>query len=205
MPRLLYLAISLVAGLRWGTIIVGGLVWLGSGFLLSLLLGLYYGHGPGGADAPHQVPTMGDARVFTLAALGAVLTFVHVFVARWHGAEHKVAAAYARDDPAWPDLVRTESRVHELCGGRFLLPLVVLLLAPIRTLTMWIAVEALLWIDKLYGIRRTPLLAQASTLLQKYITTAEPSNAEVETAIAAMRALIAAHDHEHELEKCARS
>lgn len=123
-------------------------------------------------------------------------------VRKWHAAEHKVIAAYT----AWGTTSVTEianaNRIDMRCGGRFVLPF---MLVPFTTVFLckwfgWNVVvvslflyELLLWVDHLFGFDRIPVTRHASYLLQKYITTKEPDQRELETAQKALTNLLDAH------------
>lgn len=126
-------------------------------------------------------------------------------VATWHGAEHMAIAAYQRNGSTDLETMRRESPVHEKCGGRILLPLLVGTTLAIATakatgtnavVLSLTTLEALLWVDSLKGWDRIPVARAASRILQKYITTRQPTDRELRTAQRALQELIKAH-HAH--------
>jgi uncharacterized protein YqhQ len=135
-----------------------------------------------------------------LAALRLVLPAV---MWRYHGAEHKAVAAYeAGVDINDVDAVLGFSRVHPRCGTNVVAVLLLFALIPVQTN---IAVTVILWVGLLAGAvelvsgaAKTPLRPVArfvlwgGRLLQRYVTTSEPSREEQAVACRALAACLAA-------------
>jgi hypothetical protein len=141
----------------------------------------------------------------TVVGRGLVTIGVGVtFVARsrpWHGAEHMTIAAYERSGSTRPCDVQCESPINDHCGGRLVLPLLLVgtvwAAAPIRSRVLRlilgaVLVEAGLQVERLWGWDRIPVFAQASRLLQR-CTTRQPDEQHLAVARIAMAALLKAH------------
>lgn len=131
-----------------------------------------------------------------------LLLLVHYYIATWHGAEHMAIAAYERSGATTLEAMIAEDTVHPKCGGRLFLPgLVMFILLPLTAYVLWgsmvlgyiALLETLLWIDARIGFDKIPIFAQASKLLQRYITTKKPGEQEIKTAQRALLVLIAVH------------
>lgn len=131
------------------------------------------------------------------------VTYVQLYIASWHGAEHMAIAAYDRlGSTEMRDIVQ-ESPINDECGGRLALPLLLgAVVAVIVAKTLMVStvfayilmLEGLLWVDALKGWDKIPGTSQASHLLQKWITTREPGAQELRTAQLALCELIVAHN-----------
>lgn len=140
---------------------------------------------------------------------GALAVALAVFIAKtrpWHAAEHKAVEALKAGGtaPTMLDLMNA-SRVSPRCGGRLALPfilfyssaaagLAMLDVDPVMTdvLASIIVIECVLWIDKVFGWWNVPGFRRASVLIQRYLTTSEPSERHLATAKCALDALIRA-------------
>lgn len=122
-----------------------------------------------------------------------------IFVAPWHGAEHKTISAYINHESVKLMVIRKESRVTELCGSRLLLPLLVAMSTPLfikgaAGLAVSITLlEVILWVDELWNWNKIPIVSQMSFFIQRYFLTREPGDLEIYTAQAAIRELLDAH------------
>ncbi len=123
-----------------------------------------------------------------------LLLFVKIKIAGFHGAEHMAIAAYERNESTDLCSVNKESPINPKCGGRMALPLALTVLVLIYFNLHWsffiLSTEAMLWIDKKIGFDKIPIFSQSSILLQRYITTAYPTEHQTRTAQIAMIALI---------------
>ena len=145
---------------------------------------------------------MVHALVMSVLFMVNYFVMVRVLIASWHGAEHMAIAAYQRNcSTALADIAK-ESPVHSHCGGRLFFPSIIVgglaawLVAKFNLnelATFLVAYEVTLWVDTLVGWHKIPVAAQASRVFQKYITTREPSELELQTAQRAMEELLAAH------------
>lgn len=122
---------------------------------------------------------------------------------RYHGAEHKAVAAFeAGVDVTDVTAVMGYSRVHVRCGTNVVAILLLLATIPLH---VNIALSALLWIPMLAGAvelvsaaAKSPLrpasrlVLAGGRLLQRYVTTSEPTYAEQAVACRALSACLAA-------------
>ncbi|MEO6713629.1 MAG: DUF1385 domain-containing protein [Mycobacteriales bacterium] len=123
---------------------------------------------------------------------------------RYHGAEHKAVAAFeAGADITDITAVMSFSRVHVRCGTNVVAILLLLATIPLH---VNVALSALLWIPMLAGAvelvsaaAKSPLrpasrlVLAGGRLLQRYVTTSEPTYAEQAVACRALGACLAAH------------
>jgi len=122
----------------------------------------------------------------------------------WHGAEHMVIGAYDRYGSTELEIIAKQDRFHPKCGGRLLLPFVIVFVVGLSlstraqanlffgTLLFWevVLVELVLLVDRLIGWDKIPITAQASWLLQRYVTTRQPGELELRTAQTALIELL---------------
>jgi uncharacterized protein YqhQ len=124
---------------------------------------------------------------------------------RYHGAEHKAVAAYeagvAVEDVA---AVMGFSRVHTRCGTNVVAILLLLATIPMH---VPIAASVAIWVVLLAGVvelvsaaAKRPMrpisraVLAGGRLLQRYVTTSEPTYAEQAVACRALAACLAAHE-----------
>jgi uncharacterized protein YqhQ len=126
----------------------------------------------------------------------------------YHGAEHKVVNAWEADEPLTLDTARRYSRIHPRCGTSFLFflffvgilvhallgwPSNIWLLIGSRLVLIPVLAGLSYEIIRLAGRFRlawwTAVLASPGLLLQR-LTTAEPTDDQIEVAMAAMRAVL---------------
>ncbi len=170
--------------------------------LVALTMGVLSPHTPSapGQHLPVPYPTWIELFVFMLL----FMAYSKLYIAPWHGAEHMAIAAYQRTGATSLAAFQQESPVHPKCGGRFFLPIVVLqVVAAFSATSLWFGhplfffgavLECTLWLDKLVGLDRLPITAQASRLLQQYVTTRQPTQKELRTAQVALRKLLEQHN-----------
>jgi uncharacterized protein YqhQ len=122
---------------------------------------------------------------------------------RYHGAEHKAVAAFeAGVDITDVDAVMGFSRIHVRCGTNVVAILLLLATIPIQAN---VAVSAVVWVAMLAGAvelvsaaAKSPLrpvsrfVLVGGRLLQRFVTTSEPSHAEQAVACRALSACLAA-------------
>lgn len=142
----------------------------------------------------------GHSKHLKLAA-GLLVSGVQVVrTARWHGAEHMTIRTWHDTGSTELEDIRLRSPVDDKCGGRFVLPALLVRAAVSRfaksdTTKLWsllAGLEAMLWFDHLHGLDRVPGLTLASRLLQRCATTRPPGDRELLTAHRAMLELVAA-------------
>jgi uncharacterized protein YqhQ len=140
------------------------------------------------------------AMALQLAALRLVLPAA---MWRYHGAEHKAVAAFeAGVDIGDVDAVMGFSRIHVRCGTNVVAILLLLATVPMQ---VNIALSVLLWVVMLAGAvelvsaaAKSPLrpvsrfVLAGGRLLQRFVTTSEPTHAEQAVACRALAACLAA-------------
>lgn len=125
-------------------------------------------------------------------------------VAPWHGAEHKVIESYDRLGTIYYDDIKRQSPISDYCGARFFaLVFIAGLLSgvalPMRCFSVFGEMSIAMLVLVLGSVLDMPFLRAIgaiafSRLLQRRTTT-EPGEKELATAIAALRALIQAHEY----------
>ena len=135
--------------------------------------------------------------------LPAILLYTRCRIATWHGAEHMTIAAYDRTGSTDIKQIAQECPVHDKCGGRLLLPIILgaiiarLLannLGVSDVIVSLVALECVLWVDTLRGWDKIPGTSHVSHLLQKYATTRTPGPQELLTAQRAIQGLVAQYN-----------
>jgi len=129
-------------------------------------------------------------------------------VFEYHGAEHKTIACYEAGLPLTPENARRYSRLHPRCGTSFLLIVMIVAIfvfAPLGTpawywlfasrvigipLVAGLAFEVIKWFGKNRRKRWARALMWPGLQLQK-LTTREPDDDQLATAIAALEAVLA--------------
>jgi uncharacterized protein YqhQ len=136
-----------------------------------------------------------DASEVICSSAVLILTAILMWkVAPWHGAEHKAASAFDRINGPLTDIeyVRQYSRIHDMCGSRVLLPgLCIILLGFFLRSTAFVGVSflGLILFDRYIGLLRVPGILRAFRFIQKHLTTREPTDLQLITAMAAINVL----------------
>lgn len=142
-----------------------------------------------------------------IAAIGRIPDIGRVF--GYHGAEHKVINAYEAGLPLTVESVRQCSRIHPRCGTSFLLAVALigfLIFLSVAVLPVWqriIARIVLIPLVAAVAFEVQQLAANyyhlpwvrwllAPTLAAQYLTTREPNDDMIATAIAALEPVLAA-------------
>ncbi len=194
-PQTVKLILMLIDEIGIRTLVFGGLVLAGLYMLASILPGHHH------ASAPTSSGWW-DSLVTYATINACIFTYIRQEVASWHGAEHKAIGTYDRlGSVRMKDIVK-ESRVNEKCGGRLFLPIIIVTTiaeyafksSGVNSIVVnLLSMEAILWIDKLIGWDKIPITSGMSRLLQKWITTTEPGEVELQTAQLALERLVAKH------------
>lgn len=128
-----------------------------------------------------------------LGLLGLMVILVFVLKPLWqfHGAEHKAFNVYTQGEVLSLSRVKAASRVSERCGSHLavlLLPIVILL--SLTALPLFIVVPALPIGYEIFqrGSHRKGFLpiSRLAELLQQYIVTAEPTEEQLQCAMATL-------------------
>lgn len=119
----------------------------------------------------------------------------------YHGAEHKVSNAYDKNRPLTLQEASKQSRVHERCGtmtiGFFLVSTAVVFLL-LKKIISYLSIKYIIIfgvLDELYKneeLKRygTGYIHKFGGLIQKYITTTEPSEEQLDLAIKCFQRLL---------------
>jgi uncharacterized protein YqhQ len=135
-------------------------------------------------------------------------------VFEYHGAEHKTIACYEADDELTPERAALYSRLHPRCGTSFLLVVMIVAIfvfAPIG-LPAWywlvltrilgvpliagISFELIKWAGRNRGKGWVRAVMYPGLQLQK-LTTREPTDDQVEVAMASLKTVLAKEDEAH--------
>lgn len=188
------------------------------GLVLSLSSGLI---------APQIFVFLGSLWSFIISDLLAMAwTLIASGVRTWHGAEHKAIAAYENGTSSL-GAIKAASRICSSCSSRIwgvgiLLGLVFFItivlsfsyylpngprptyyLFILLLLFVWLFLRCVIAIAAAY-LRDTLPAILAGCILQKFLTTKEPSEIELKTAQAALLSLIAAENGPDKDDRCSR-
>lgn len=136
---------------------------------------------------------------FVLGAGALVLVGLNFYrfrdVKKYHGAEHKAANAFAQTHEISVEAASQGSRVHERCGTNFL-AIIAMVATIVQLVTNWDVDYSVLIgfgvAGEVVKLRNTSVkkpFLWVGGQMQKYLTTAEPSEREIEVAVAALKAL----------------
>jgi uncharacterized protein YqhQ len=143
--------------------------------------------------------------VFSFFAAFPILPLVVVFFAvmrftsigRYHGAEHKVVAAYEKYGEVTLDGAKRSSRIHPRCGTNILSYIILAALIDPFIGGWWYAFLQFILISEawfVFGGTR-PSIA-VGNFLQRHFTTTEPRRAELEVAVESLNQLLKAEEGE---------
>jgi hypothetical protein len=177
-------------------------------FLLVLLSAEAVMLGLGSRLDTSSLPWVAGA-VLTTIPLIATLFLIRVAAPgalwRYHGAEHKAVAAFETGvDLHDVDAVMKASRVHNRCGtnlvtllaimGLVINPLPLLIQIPLFAVGLGLSAELLTIAAGHPTTWWSRALLSGGRLLQRYVTTAEPSYAELEVACRSLLGCLAEHE-----------
>jgi uncharacterized protein YqhQ len=141
--------------------------------------------------------------VFAFFAEFPILPMLFLFFAvmkftplgRYHGAEHKVVAAYERDGEVTLEGARKSSRIHPRCGTNILGYIVLAaLLDPLIAWWGYAVLQFILISEAWYVFGKTRPSIAVGNFFQRYFTTTEPRRAELEVAVESLNRLIRAEE-----------
>ena len=114
-------------------------------------------------------------------------------IGRYHGAEHKVVAAYEKYGEVTMQGARSSRRIHPRCGTN-ILPYIVLaaLLDPLIGWWGYAFLQFIFISEAWFVFGQTRPSLAIGNVFQKYLTTSEPRRAELEVAVEAMDRLLIA-------------
>jgi hypothetical protein len=185
-PRVFGLCVALLVGLSrvffMGTIL---------GILIYYALCVFF---------QQDTPSHGlDYRIYAGWAL-AYLGYFYLFVAPWHGAEHKAAVSYNESGHTNMSRMKRRSRVTNYCGSRYVIPMILLIgflfLLPVvwQICVMVLGVELILRVDEFKNWNEIPVIGHISRAFQFLFLTREPGKLHLFTARAALISLLKARE-----------
>jgi len=148
-----------------------------------------------------DVGTLGG--VFAFFAAFPILPVLLIFFAamkftpigRYHGAEHKVVAAYEKYGAVTLQNAKGVSRVHPRCGTNILLYIILAaLLDPLITWWGYAIVQFILISEAWFIFGQTRPSIAVGNFLQRYLTTTEPRRAQLEVAVESLNKLLQAEE-----------
>jgi uncharacterized protein YqhQ len=200
--------------LLWGSVVIAIAFAVALFFIVPLLLTRYL-------IDPHITSSLVSNIIEGVLRIGIFIAYLKLIglmtdikkVFAYHGAEHKVVNAYEAGMPLELDYVKTYSTSHTRCGTSFLLAVMVIAIFVFALLG-----RPSIWLSILSRIVLIPVIAAigyefvrfgaahsenwfvhgllAPGLLLQAMTTAEPNDSQLETAISALKKAIEADGSE---------
>lgn len=187
----------------WGRLLfqVGGSIWTLVFFaatlaVLWLIVSLFeLGSGSGGAAGG----------LFEFLALFPILPVLLLFflvmrftsIGRFHGAEHKVVAAYEKYGEVTMQNSRASNRLHPRCGTNILIYILIAgLLDPLIDWWGYAILQFIFISEAWFLIGQSKVSIAVGNFFQRHFTTTEPRRAELEVAVESMNRLLAAEEGE---------
>jgi hypothetical protein len=116
-------------------------------------------------------------------------------IGRYHGAEHKVVAAYENYGEVTLEGAGKSSRIHPRCGTNILGYIVLAaLLDPLISWWGYAVLQFILISEAWYVFGKTRPSIAVGNFLQRYFTTTEPRRAELEVAVESLSKLLRAEE-----------
>ena len=146
--------------------------------------------------------------------LGAVLAFFAAFpilpvllpffaamkftpIGRYHGAEHKAVAAYEKYGEVTLEGAKGISRLHPRCGTNVLIYIILAGLAdPFIDWAPYAVLQFILISEAWFVFGKTKASVALGNLMQRYLTTSEPGQKELEVAVESLNELLRAEGGE---------
>ena len=112
-------------------------------------------------------------------------------IGRYHGAEHKVVAAYETYGEVTYEGARKSNRLHPRCGTNILLYIILAsLIAPLISWPWYSVAQFILISEAWYVFGQSRPSIAVGNFLQRYFTTTEPTRKELEVAVESMNQLL---------------
>ncbi|MFA6437556.1 MAG: DUF1385 domain-containing protein [Candidatus Paceibacterota bacterium] len=191
-PRLVSVALQMLGNSKDLLSSVGGFAFI---YIVVFLVGKYIPRKP-------LLPLnswYGDL-LFASFSIIFFLLYARFFVAKYHAAEHMAINSYEKTGSVDIDDIRKGKRIDIYCGGRFVFPMILMVIL-LNALNLDSAIAYIIGLGCIFEIdsrvikwSRIPVFAQASWLLQKYVTTQKPGAQELLVAQRALQGLVAAHE-----------
>jgi uncharacterized protein YqhQ len=151
--------------------------------------------------------------------VGAVLHFFAIFpilpilllffaamkftaIGRYHGAEHKAVSAYEKYGEVTLEGAKGVSRIHPRCGTNILIYIVLAALAdPFIDWAPYAVLQFILISEAWFILGKTRASIAIGNVTQKYLTTSEPGQKELEVAVESLKELLRTERGEREASK----
>ena len=118
-------------------------------------------------------------------------------IGRYHGAEHKVVAAYEEHGEVTLEGARRSSRIHPRCGTNILGYIILAaLLDPLIDWWGYAILQFILISEAWFIFGKTRTSIAVGNFLQRYFTTTEPRRAELEVAVESIQRLLRAEEEQ---------
>lgn len=118
-------------------------------------------------------------------------------IGRYHGAEHKVVAAYEKYGEVTLDNARRSDRIHPRCGTNILSYIILAaLLDPLIDWWWYGILQFILISEAWFVLGGTRVSIAVGNFFQRYFTTSEPNRSELEVAVESMNQLLKAEGGE---------
>jgi len=199
---------SISPALLWGSVVIAVAFAVALFFIAPLLLTRYL------VD-PHITSSLVSNLIEGIIRIGIFIAYLKIIslmpevkrLFTYHGAEHKVVNAYEAGMPLELDYVRNYSTSHTRCGTSFLLAVLVISIVVFALLG-----RPSIWLSILSRIVLIPVIAAigyefvrfgathhgnvlvrsllAPGLLLQSMTTGEPNDSQLETALSAMKKVV---------------
>ncbi|MGB3633683.1 MAG: DUF1385 domain-containing protein [Rubrobacteraceae bacterium] len=122
-------------------------------------------------------------------------------IGRYHGAEHKVVAAYEKYGEVTVEGAKKSKRVHPRCGTNILIYIIAAaLLDPLIGWGGYAVLQFILISEAWYVFGKTRPSVAIGNFLQKYFTTTEPRRPELEVAVESLNQLLQAEEKQVQAE-----
>lgn len=116
-------------------------------------------------------------------------------IGRYHGAEHKVVAAYEKYGEVTLQAAKSASRIHPRCGTNILgYIFLAALLDPLVGHWSYAILQFILISEAWFVFGKTRPSIAVGNFLQRYFTTTEPRRVELEVAVESMNRLLQAEE-----------
>ena len=120
-------------------------------------------------------------------------------IGRYHGAEHKVVAAYENHGEVTFEGAKKSKRIHPRCGTNILIYIIAAaLLDPLVGWWGYAILQFILISEAWYVFGKTRPSIAIGNFLQKYFTTTEPRRPELEVAVESLNQLLRAEESQTE-------
>jgi uncharacterized protein YqhQ len=116
-------------------------------------------------------------------------------IGRYHGAEHKVVAAYEDFGEVTLENAAGSSRIHPRCGTNILAYIVLAaLLDPLISWPGYSALQFILISEAWFFFGKTAPSIAVGNFMQRHVTTTEPHRSELEVAVESLQTLLRAEE-----------